>query len=229
MNNSNKIPVGDNHGWIMLHRKIQDHWLWRDAKKLKWWLDIILEVNHAEAKVLMGFELIDCKRGQSLNSLSTWSKRWRVDVSTVRNFFDLLKADGMIETENVRKTTRLTVCNYDNYNPRRHTKQSQSNLKTNRKQSQGNTNNNDKNENNDKNNTGKSLEWYKSNKDEIIKAMEEKFPNKDAEFAYNYFLEKVEMKSYVYKDYLKALCNWVKNDKFNQFPNKSNGTKGLVI
>ncbi len=105
-----------NAGFVSLHRSIRDHWIWDDPIKLKWWLDILMECNHSEQKVSIGFDLITCKRGESLNSLLTWGKMWRVDVSTVRRFFKLLENDKMIVTKNVQKTTRLTVCNYDTYN-----------------------------------------------------------------------------------------------------------------
>jgi hypothetical protein len=140
-----------NTGFIALHRSIQEHWVWEDPLKLKWWLDIIMTVNHTDAKVNIGFKLMDCKRGQSLNSLQTWAKRWRVDVSTVRRFLKLLQNDQMIITENVLKTTRITVCNYDGYNNGRQVKQSQSNSETTLEQSQSNTNKNEEEEiNNEK-------------------------------------------------------------------------------
>ena len=105
-----------NAGFVFLHRSIRDHWIWKDALKLKWWIDILMECNHSDQKVSIGYDLIECKRGQSINSLLTWSMFWRIDVSTVRRFFNLLENDKMIVTENVQKTTRLTVCNYDSYN-----------------------------------------------------------------------------------------------------------------
>lgn len=107
-------------GWIKLHRSIQDHWIWQDPLKLKWWLDIIMEVNHADNKVNLGLKIIECKRGQSVISLSGWAKRWGVSKSMVRNFFNLLENDGMITQENVTKSTRITVCNYDNYQDAAH-------------------------------------------------------------------------------------------------------------
>jgi DNA-binding transcriptional regulator YhcF (GntR family) len=135
-------------GFICLHRSIRDHWIYEDAVKFKWWCDILMECNHSDRKVSIKFELIDCKRGQTLNSLNTWSKMWRVDVSTIRRFFVLLEKDGMITTENMKKTTRLTVCNYDNYNGNRHATQSQHNSDTIATQSRRNTNNNANNDNN---------------------------------------------------------------------------------
>ena len=102
-------------GWVKLHRSIQDHWIWKDPLKLKWWIDIIMVVNHADSKVNLGLKIIECKRGQSVMSLSGWAKRWGVSKSMVRNFFNLLENDGMIIQENVTKSTRITVCNYDSY------------------------------------------------------------------------------------------------------------------
>jgi DNA-binding transcriptional regulator YhcF (GntR family) len=113
-------------GFIFLHRKIREHWLWKDANKFKWWCDILMECNHTDQKVPIGFDLIDCNRGQSVNSLRTWARAWRVDVSLVRRFFKMLESDGMILIEDMKKTTRITVCNYDSYNGSQHTIQTQS-------------------------------------------------------------------------------------------------------
>ena len=35
-------------GWIKIHRKIIDHWIWADSKRFKWWLDILLLTNHSD-------------------------------------------------------------------------------------------------------------------------------------------------------------------------------------
>lgn len=102
-------------GWIKLSRDISNHWIWKDETKLKWWLDILLTVNFKDNKILMGNQLVECKRGQSVMSLQQWGARWKVDKNKVRNFFVLLEKDGMILHENLSKTTRITICNYDTY------------------------------------------------------------------------------------------------------------------
>ena len=102
-------------GWIKLSRDISNHWIWKDETKLKWWLDILLTVNFKDNKILMGNQLVECKRGQSVMSLQQWGERWKVDKNKVRNFFVLLEKDGMILHENLSKTTRITICNYDSY------------------------------------------------------------------------------------------------------------------
>jgi hypothetical protein len=104
-------------GWIKIHRQIKEHWIWDNSMYLKAWLGILLTVNHDDKKILIQGELIECKRGQSILSLAGWvrcfGKRWT--MQRIRTFFELLKKDQMIITEGLRKTTRLTVCNYDNY------------------------------------------------------------------------------------------------------------------
>lgn len=106
-----------NDGWIKIHRRVSDHWIWDDAQYFKAWISIIMTVNYEPKPVYIQGELIDCYRGQALLSLQNWSalfgKGWT--IQRVRTFFDLLIKDGMISTEGLRKTTRVTVCKYDDY------------------------------------------------------------------------------------------------------------------
>lgn len=114
---------------------------------------MILEANHADGTVNIGMQLIECKRGQSIRSLQGWSKRWGVSKSTVRSFFDLLKNDSMLRTENITVTTRITILNYDDYQTLPHATQTQRKRKPNATQTQADPNNNDNNDNNEKKNT----------------------------------------------------------------------------
>lgn len=139
-------------GWIKLHRTINKHWIFKDADKLKAWITILLNVNHEENKVNLGNDMFICGRGESLKSLDTWSKlfgnNW--NKSKVRRFFDLLKNDSMIVLKNEHKTTRLTVCNYDNYQDLRNTGETQVKRKRNAGETQVTSNKNDKKIKNDK-------------------------------------------------------------------------------
>jgi len=135
-------------GWISIHRSIRDHWIWQDPVKLKWWLDILLTVNHKDSKVNIGMQLFDCQRGQTIMSLKSWADRWGVSKDSTRNFFELLKKDEMIHTENLIKTTRITVCKYDLYQIDLHAEQTLSDRCPNAEQTQAGTNNNENNENN---------------------------------------------------------------------------------
>lgn len=105
-------------GWIKLHRSCFDHWLYQEKRPLtkrEAWENILLLVNFEDKKVLINSELIDCKRGQALLSLKSWSDNFNWSIQQVRTFFKMLENDGMIKTEGLHYTTRLTVCNYETY------------------------------------------------------------------------------------------------------------------
>ena len=140
-------------GWIKIHRQIQKHWIWNNAEYLKAWIAILMSVNHDSKKVLIHGELFDCDRGQSLMSLQNWvkvfGKNWT--LQKVRTFFTLLENDAMICTKGMRKTTCLTVCNYDSYQDLQQTNNKQTTDKQQANNKQITTNKNDKNYKNEKN------------------------------------------------------------------------------
>lgn len=104
-----------NKGWICLHRCIQDHWIWQDANRFKWWVDLLLRANNKDAKVLIDGSLMECKRGQFITSLGKLAEEWMVSRDTVRRFLDALESDTMITRVSTHKMTQITICNYDTY------------------------------------------------------------------------------------------------------------------
>lgn len=102
-------------GWISLHRQIRNHWIWDDAEKLKWWLDILLLTNHTDKKSLYNNEVILIKRGTFKTSEVKLSERWGVSRNTIRKFLKLLESDEMITTEKTPYGTTIKVLNYNDY------------------------------------------------------------------------------------------------------------------
>ena len=109
-------------GWIKLHRKIIEHWIFSNPHYFRAWVIMLFTVNYEPKKVLISGNLIDCDRGQSVLSLESWVDLFGVSKKSgswtfqkVRTFFDLLEQDGMITKENMIKTTRITICNYNTY------------------------------------------------------------------------------------------------------------------
>lgn len=165
-------------GWIKLHRQIRSHWVFKNANYFKAWVVIISEVNHKSTKVIIEGELIECKRGQSINSLATWVKILGDDwtIQKLRTFLKLLEKDEMINTEGLRKTTRLTVCNYESYQSEQ---QGDNKQTTNRQQGDNKeitTNKNEKKEKNEKN-TYRDFKHLSISVDEFNK-LEEEYTNK---------------------------------------------------
>ena len=112
------IKTSEPEGWISLHRKILDNFLYpknRPFTKYEAWIDLLLLVNHKENKVILQYEVFTCERGQTLRSLKTLSERWNWDKSTVTRFLKLLQSDSMIVLKPLHKTTQITICNYDIY------------------------------------------------------------------------------------------------------------------
>lgn len=109
-------------GFITLDREIMTHWIWDNPIYYKAWTQILMTVNYKPEKSLIKGQLFECERGQKLYSLNTWvsvlGKDW--SLQRLRTFFNLLSKCEMIELENLSKTTRLTVCNYNTYQNSQH-------------------------------------------------------------------------------------------------------------
>lgn len=115
-------------GWIKIHRGITNHWLYTEKRvfsKFEAWNDILLTVNYTDAKTIIKGSIYEVKRGQSILSLDSWSKRWNWDKSKVRRFLNTLQLDNMIVIKSDTVTTQLTVCNYESYQGERNADETQ--------------------------------------------------------------------------------------------------------
>lgn len=102
-------------GWIKIHRDIATHWIFQDAEKFKWWIDLLLMASFEDNKTLVGDRLMEVKRGQQIISLSFLASRWDTSKRTVLKFLTLLESDGMCNRCTHQKVTILTICNYESY------------------------------------------------------------------------------------------------------------------
>lgn len=132
-------------GWISIHRKIKDNWIWNDKpfSKGQAWIDILLRVNHAEAKVNIGNQVIDLKPGQTVWSILDMSIEWGWSKTKVSNFLKLLENENNISQ---KRTTKYTLITVEKWNMYQDIKQENGN-KTETKKKQKSTNNNVNNEN----------------------------------------------------------------------------------
>ena len=145
-------------GFIALFRSLQEHWIYpsdRQFTEYEAWIDLLLEANHKPRPVRVKNKIIQCKRGQSVRSLTRWAERWKWSKSKVYRFLELLESDGMIETVSETVTTRISICNYESYQSKENKsetglEQGQNDPETNPKQL-GTESDSNKNENNAKN------------------------------------------------------------------------------
>lgn len=153
-------------GYIKLHRKIKDCWLW-DGKpfdKRSAWIDLLLSASHQDTKFLLGNELIEIKRGMFVTSELKLMNRWGWSKSKVRAFLKVLENDSMIEVFTDKKKTTINIVNYDLYQDSETTKEPQKDHEETTKRPQKDTINNEKNEKNEKNNIYSSIVSYLNEK-----------------------------------------------------------------
>ena len=143
-------------GWIKLHRKLLDHWIFKNEKYLKAWIWFLLKANHKENKILMGAEIMDIERGEFVTSIYKICEATGLTSQNVRTLIRLLENDQMINKRTTSKLTKITILNYDSYQIDQQTDNKQTNKPLTSAQQTANkpvtTDNNDKNENNDKKN-----------------------------------------------------------------------------
>lgn len=102
-------------GWIKISRSIAEHWLWKDAEILKWWLDLLLMAAWKEHKELVGRQLVSLEKGQLIASLAYLCKRWKRSRPMVESFISNLEQDGMITKAVCNNISIITIVNYECY------------------------------------------------------------------------------------------------------------------
>ena len=103
-------------GWIKISREIESHWLWQDAERLRWWIDMLFMASFEDKKVIEDTHLITIKKGQFIASVAFLCKRWGKSNKTIIKYLKLLEEDKMICREVLhRQTPIITICNYDKY------------------------------------------------------------------------------------------------------------------
>ncbi|MEB0327256.1 DnaD domain-containing protein [Lacticaseibacillus paracasei] len=105
-------------GWIKLYRSIRSNWIWANGNEryAKWWMDLIMMVNHEPRKVLVNGNLITIGVGQRLTSIKKLSETWGTTRRTVDRFLSLLEEDKMIEVQKTKtKGTTIKVLHYADY------------------------------------------------------------------------------------------------------------------
>lgn len=109
----------NDQGWISVHRKICEHWLWKDKSpfdKRSAWIDLLMIANHADNKIFMDRSVIVVKRGQKITSLNKLALRWKWSRKKVTNFLETLEQDDMIILKREQgKYTTITIVNYGKY------------------------------------------------------------------------------------------------------------------
>lgn len=104
-----------NDGWIKLHRKIKDNWIWNDPEKCVAWLSILLSVNHKDKEIIFNGHPMKIRAGQRLTSLSKLANEWGWTRNRVDRFLRTLTETEMLTADRTPNGTLLTVMNWAFY------------------------------------------------------------------------------------------------------------------
>lgn len=102
-------------GYILVHRKLWDHWIWLSPLQSMRWLDIIYLALWEDKSFEFANKTLDLKRGQFVTTIRVLMARWRTNGDTVRRFLNLLERHNMIKCKKYTDMTVITVTNYNVY------------------------------------------------------------------------------------------------------------------
>ena len=133
-----------NHGWISLHRKIQDTPIYSDSHAVHLWVHLLLKANHQDKEFLFNGVMQSVKRGQLLTGRKALSSETGINESKIQRLLKTFEKCKMIEQQSSNKSRLISITKYDSHQV---VEQQVNNTRTTDEQ-QVNTNNNVNNDNN---------------------------------------------------------------------------------
>ena len=107
----------DKLGWIKLHRRIQDCFLWDDKPydKARAWIDLLLSAMYEDKKTMINGKVIAVNKGNLITSSVKLSEKWGWSRKKVDSFLKILEDEQMISIKRTAKYTSVTIINYGKY------------------------------------------------------------------------------------------------------------------
>lgn len=104
-------------GWIKLHRKVLDCWIWQEKPydKARAWVDLLLLAMHRDKKLLIDNEVVVILRGSFMTSIVKLADRWGWSRCKVMRYLELLESEQMLNTKRTPKGTLVTIVKYEDY------------------------------------------------------------------------------------------------------------------
>ena len=222
-------------GWVSLWRELYGKPIWANSStEHKAVLVVLLGlVNHEPAEWEWKGESYTVVRGQTITSLQSIKVLCGkgVSIQNIRSALIRFEKLHFLTNESTKTGRKLTICNYDSYQKQTPQANKAINSQPTKTQQRPNKevtpNNKDNNNNNDNNDNKKvnTLAKFVSAKEEILAHSKVLYPDKDNDKAIADFIESCEIKGYKYKKFDLAYYKWVREDRFNQYGQKSQGRK----
>ncbi len=95
-------------GYITLHRKIKEHWIFDDPVLFKLWVTMLLDAKFSDTERRVNGAVVSIKRGQLVFGLEQWSREHKVTCSKLRTLLKNLEKCGMISRQKTNKYSLIT-------------------------------------------------------------------------------------------------------------------------
>lgn len=126
----------DSNGYIMLHRKLRDHWIATDHATLAVFVQILLRVEWQEDKktVFLNGSAVKLKRGEMTCGRKQMSQWANISEQEYRTSLNKLKSTNTITTKSTNRFTVISLCNWEKYQTINHQGNPQTNNQATNKQ-----------------------------------------------------------------------------------------------
>lgn len=177
-----------NNGFIVLHRKILDHPIWRNEGLVHLFITLLLLASHKEERFLWNGKEETLKRGQLITGRLKLAEITNSPPSTIRDRLKVLENLGILDIKSTSKFSLITIIKYSQYQDKPNKPDSTPDIKPTSNRHQTDTYNN---VNNDNNNTlvakppsqiAREFFSSKEKQEAVIKAVLEKYPTVDQSF-----------------------------------------------
>jgi DNA replication protein DnaD len=106
-------------GFILLHRQIQEHWLYptdREFTEYEAWLHLIQIAAHTSHQKMVNGRMITIHRGEIATSERRLAEMFRWGRKRASRFLKMLEKDGMVLAQNwTTKWATLKINNYETF------------------------------------------------------------------------------------------------------------------
>ena len=103
-------------GWILVHRRIKEHWIWLNDKQAFRWIDMIIMAAWKDEFIYIRSNSVQMKRGQIVTTIRALARRWKTNIRVVSSFIKILEDAGMITCDRSSHLwIIITLVNYNKY------------------------------------------------------------------------------------------------------------------
>lgn len=136
-------------GFILLHRQLEDNWLWLSEPFTRGqaWVDLLILASYSGNTFFIRGNKIELKSGEIGHSKEQLALRWKWSRKKVLNFLKMLEKEQQIEQHKTPSLVVVRIVNYEKYQKKeQQTTQQKNNRRTTEehKQIMKNNDNNDK-------------------------------------------------------------------------------------